>query len=333
MNNGAASFMLASLISIASAAAAQAPIIDMHLHAQSADAQGPPGQTICAPYVEWPARDPGESIGRYLEAFSGRPDCPRRFTASKSDSEIRNNTLAELERHNIFAVTSADPAIVQLWRKQAPDRIIPAFSGPLPDLAELRQLHAAGQLEVLGELGMQNRPSGVNDPALEPYFALAEELDLPVALHFGPVAPGMAYFGAPNFRAALNDPLALEEVLLRHPKLRVYVMHAAYPMADAMIALMYAHPQVYVDLGAIDFVLPRAEFHRYLQRLVEAGFARRIMFGSDSMIWPETIAVAIEHIETAEFLSTQQKRDIFYNNAARFLRLDEATIARHHAYQ
>lgn len=97
-----------------------------------------------------------------------------------------------------------------------------------------------------------------------------------------------------------------------------------------MIALMYAHPQVYVDIGAIDFVLPKAEFHRYLRRLVEAGFAQRIMYGSDQMIWPETISVAIEHIETADFLSPAQKRDIFYNNAARFLRIDDATIARHH---
>lgn len=302
----------------------------MHLHAQSADAQGPPGQTICAPYSEWPARDPGEPIDRYLEEFSGKPDCPRQFTAATSDSEIRDQTLAELDRLNIYAVTSANPAIVEVWRKQAPDRIIPAFSGPLPELAELRRLHSTGRLKVLGELGIQSRPMGAKDPALEPYFALAEELDIPVAVHLGPVAPGMAYFGAPNFRAELNDPLDLEQVLLRHPKMRIYVMHAAYPMADAMIALMYAHPQVYVDLGAIAFVLPRAEFHRYLQRLVEAGFGKRVMFGSDSMIWPGTIAVAIEHIEAADFLSPAQKRDIFYNNAARFLRLDEATIARHH---
>jgi uncharacterized protein len=34
-------------------------------------------------------------------------------------------------------------------------------------------------------------------------------------------------------------------------------------------------------------------------------------------------AHTIEAIESAEFLSAEQKRDIFYNNAARFLRLDE----------
>jgi predicted TIM-barrel fold metal-dependent hydrolase len=55
------------------------------------------------------------------------------------------------------------------------------------------------------------------------------------------------------------------------------------------------------------------------------------MWGSDQMVWPETIAVAIETIEKAPFLSEQQKRDIFYNNAARFLRLSAAEMQRHRA--
>ena len=72
------------------------------------------------------------------------------------------------------------------------------------------------------------------------------------------------------------------------------------------------------------------EFHTYLKRLVEAGFGKRIMWGSDAMIWPDVIPVAIEAVESADFLDEDQKRDIFYNNAARFLRLSEEEIARHH---
>ena len=47
------------------------------------------------------------------------------------------------------------------------------------------------------------------------------------------------------------------------------------------------------------------------------------MFGSDQMRWPEAIGWAVEAIEEAPFLSEPQKRDIFYHNAARFLRMDE----------
>jgi len=64
------------------------------------------------------------------------------------------------------------------------------------------------------------------------------------------------------------------------------------------------------------------EFHSYLRRLVEAGFGKRIMFGSDQSQWPDSIAAAIEGIESADFLTEERKRDIFYNNAARFLRLE-----------
>jgi uncharacterized protein len=41
------------------------------------------------------------------------------------------------------------------------------------------------------------------------------------------------------------------------------------------------------------------------------------------MIWPQMIDLAIETIQSADFLTEEQKRDIFYNNTARFLRLDE----------
>ena len=51
----------------------------------------------------------------------------------------------------------------------------------------------------------------------------------------------------------------------------------------------------------------------------EEGYAEG---GTDKMIWPKLMATCIEVIESATYLSTQQKRDILYNNAARFLRLD-----------
>jgi predicted TIM-barrel fold metal-dependent hydrolase len=54
------------------------------------------------------------------------------------------------------------------------------------------------------------------------------------------------------------------------------------------------------------------------------------MFGSDQMVWPGVIERSIAVIEEAPFLTESQKRDIFYNNAARFLRLSVEEIARHH---
>jgi len=57
---------------------------------------------------------------------------------------------------------------------------------------------------------------------------------------------------------------------------------------------------------------------------VDAGFSDRIMFGSDQMQWPQSISTAVETIENADFLTEKQKRDIFYNNALRFFKLDNS---------
>ena len=76
-------------------------------------------------------------------------------------------------------------------------------------------------------------------------------------------------------------------------------------------------------MGAISVFIPKAEFYGYLQRLINAGLENRIMFGSDQMVWPDAIPIAIQTIKEAPFLTPEQKRDILYNNAALFLRLSK----------
>jgi len=98
-------------------------------------------------------------------------------------------------------------------------------------------------------------------------------------------------------------------------------MHAGWPYLDEIVGLLYAHPQVYIDIAVINWVLPRKEFHQYLRRIVEAGYGDRIMYGSDEMQWPQSIQVSVENILSADFLTRKEKEDILYNNAARFLKL------------
>jgi len=97
-------------------------------------------------------------------------------------------------------------------------------------------------------------------------------------------------------------------------------------MLDDMIATLYTHPQLYVDLAAICYMIPQKEFYFYLERLVNASFGKRIMFGSDNMVWPGTIRIGIESINKAPFLTELQKRDILFNNAVRFLRLSDEQV-------
>ena len=95
--------------------------------------------------------------------------------------------------------------------------------------------------------------------------------------------------------------------------------------------MMYTHPSVYADISTILHLTPRPVAYGYLKGLIDNGLGKRLMYGSDQMIWPEVIGETIEAIEDAEFLSEEQKRDILYNNAARFLRLTDEEILAHHS--
>lgn len=57
--------------------------------------------------------------------------------------------------------------------------------------------------------------------------------------------------------------------MLRHKRLRLYVMHAGWPEVESMAALLYAHPNVYVDVAALssERIVPRAGYYRHLGRL------------------------------------------------------------------
>jgi predicted TIM-barrel fold metal-dependent hydrolase len=251
-------------------------------------------------------------------------------STADSDVELRELSLAALQRYNIVKAVASGPAeVVAQWSDAAPGRVLAgAFvdeQNPLPDPATLRADIQAGRIHVLGELGLQYRGMAPNDPRLEPYYALAEELDIPVGIHTGIGPAGTPYLpGSEGFRVTLGNPILVEDVLIRHPRLRLYLMHGGAPFLQETKAILAVYPQVYVDLAAINWVLPREEFHSYLQELMRAGFGKRLLFGSDQMFWPEAIGMAVEGIESAAFLTAQEKRDIFYNNAVRFLRLERS---------
>lgn len=317
----------------ASAQQPREPIIDVHVHALNAGDQGPPPLAMCTPISPMPTWDTAKPVMENFITPFKNPACKDPIWSPTTDTDVMRRTLAVMERHNVYGVVSGRASLVAEWRKAAPQRVIPSLIPDYPFKAgfegELQKSKASGELAVIGELSFEYEGISVADPALEPLWAAAEKQDIPVAIHFGPGPPGVAYMPGMGYRARLSSPLLLEDVLVKHPGLRVNVMHAGFPMLDDTLALLYAHPQVYLDTGVIVYTQPRPAFYRYLQSLVDAGFGERIMFGSDQMVWPETMGRGIRVIEEAPFLTKQQKRDILYNNAARFLKLDAETMARH----
>jgi uncharacterized protein len=318
----------------AQAPAPPPPIIDMHMHAHPVSdfarllgTQGKLPIPHCVPMTDYPIPESGQ---RWMEVFANPGDSCRKTMSGTSDTALMRQMLAIMERRNIFGLVNG--TWLQEWMRASPRRVMPSDDlGNGSRLDSLRPWAREKRLVAIAEVAVQYAGMEPNDSALRPMWALAEELDIPVGIHIGTGPVGAPYIPPfKNYRARLHSPLLLEEVLNRHPKLRVWIMHAGWPMLDDLLAMLWTYPNLYVDVGVLDWALPRKEFHRYLQRIVEAGFGKRVMFGSDQMIWPETIEIAIEGIESAVFLTPAQKRDIFYNNAARFLRLTPAQVASHH---
>jgi predicted TIM-barrel fold metal-dependent hydrolase len=294
--------------------AARRPIIDMHMHAFT--------------FETW--------------SNGNRPPNPRtgKPPDAKTSTDILRLTLEAMDRYNIkIGVLSGRLETVYAWKAKAPDRFLAfaLFSGrpasdpqaldPSPSLDSLRREYATGRLQGLGEITSAYEGVDFDGPELAPYFALAAELNMPVGVHTGLTFPGAVFTCCPQFRIERGNPVHLDEVLARNPSLRLYLMHMGDVWQESTLAILHMYPQVCIDVAAMDWgAIPREQFHANLQGLIRAGFGKRIMFGSDQMVWPELIGQAIEGIESAPFLSEEEKHDIFYNNAARVLGLPELPV-------
>lgn len=191
-----------------------------------------------------------------------------------------------MEAHNIvLGMISARGNKDSLrWAQAAPDRFRVGYSVDCPsdiDIGELKRLLDSGDVQFVGEVGSQYCGFPVDDPSLAEQFDFAAEHDLIVQLHsHGSFNPRSAELYGNVARLEHGRPTHIEELVIRHPGLRVYFEDAGFPFLDDAVALMRQHPEVYADLANITWMI---------------------------------------------------SRDVFHNNAARFLRLSDEEIARHHA--
>ncbi len=326
--------LVAALIAASpgSAAERRGPVIDMHVHMMSRSLPAPLPACVGKRPLNYPAVDPAQPVDP-----AQLVRCERPIESATNPVEHRQRTIAALRANDVRrAVVIGEPSAAAEWRRQMGEPLLAAFAGGSSDaagLAELRRRVTAGEVAVFAEFGPQYDGRRADDPRYAAFWALAEELDVPVGIHLGEGNPGQYDEEADPYRARLTSPFQLEEVLQRHPRLRLWVMHAASPLTEEMLAMLFEYPQLHIDIAANVWNMPRAQFYDQLKRFVDAGFSRRILFGSDQTVFPQAIGLAIETIEEAPFLTAQQKRDILYHNAARFLRLSKQQVAADHAPQ
>lgn len=293
----------------------RAPVIDVHLHI-----------------------GPGVEGSRYYTPREG-----------ETLDEAKLRTLREdMDAHNVvLGIAGGPPASVKRYREAMPGRLIggvmfpctdgkdnnliPCFDdgGDWPDIEDLERWVQEGRIGALGEL--LNVYAGISptDPRMMPYYALAEDHDLIVLAHAdsGPPPRARVEGCCPNFDGRFGDPALFEPVLERHPDLRIILYHVFRPeFVESTIELLHTYPNVMVDVSPMAAPMPEPWVPQALERLVDAGHGDRILFGSDYL---GTIGESLAMLESTA-LSEEQKRAILYDNAARFLRLDEDQIARHH---
>ncbi len=284
------------------------PIIDVHLHAHTRES------------LEQPAPNPatGQMSPRTAEEH---------MTRSLEIMRERNVVLG--------IVSGSSVAAVEPWDAAAPDRILKAIGVDDPTTfmkpEDLDRLFQEKRLDAFGEIAAQYAGYSPSDPAFDPYWMIAEKHRVPVGIHTGGGPPRTPYTCCPKFRLQLGDPLLLEDLLVKYPKLKVYVMHAGGFFPQNALMLMTMYPHIYVDIGALSWTPIAGDMlEPFLKEAKRRRMLDRVMFGSDQMRWPEAIALAIDRVNRLDFLTVEEKQDIFYDNAAKFLGLTAEDIARHH---
>ena len=255
-----------------------------------------------------------------LDMFPVQYDKKIGYERPESAEALRSQSIKQLERFSIVkAVVSGKPELVKNYKKAAPNRIVKSLWIPIGltgdslrrYLDSLPQWYRQGKFEIIGEVLTQYKGIAPNDPILDPLWSFATQEGVPVGIHINDLPST-----CPDSLMEKCTPRALKEVLNAHPGLKVYVMHGGFPHLEDMMAILNNYPNVYVDATFYD---PKSEkYLSYLKKLIDAGHGDRIMFGTDQMLWPELISLFVRAIETADFLSEEQKKDIFYDNAARF---------------
>lgn len=269
------------------------------------------------------------------------------------DAAARKALLTEMDADGIVlsVLHINEPGDVAGWLRAAPGRFVggPAMPCPQtpakqpfyrcfaetkgwPDLAWLEREMAAGRIGLLGEMLFVYAGVHPDDRKMATYWALAAKYDVPVAVHINRGPSAASGLRGPAFDGEMGNPALLRPVLARHPRLRILLQHVGtggpdlLPFNTEIESLLKDYSTVSFDMSIFNSVATTEAHDAELKRLIDAGFGDRIMFGSDT----RPAGPILRRFEKIDWLTAPQRRAILYDNAARFLRLDAQTIARHH---
>src|SRR3989337_624585 len=160
------------------------------------------------------------------ESYFIAPDMYGTVSPENADAHLKQ-TYELMKKYNIVkGVICGSSGAVENWVSEDPDkrfiRGLLVFSPEELDTVTFLKMIKEGKLEIFGEIGAVYKGYTLNDPGFEPYLRICEQYDIPVAIHTGGGPPEISYVDRfKNYRLAFGDPLLIEDVLVKFPKLRL----------------------------------------------------------------------------------------------------------------
>jgi len=246
------------------------------------------------------------------------------FASSETALKTMEETIQQMNKNNIqYAVVCGSLESLEKYTK-ADKRFIPGYQDYEDKLIPIHQFEAlikSGKIKVFGEVMAVYKGLTLADSSYQPYLAICEKYGIPVAYHSGGSFPDAQNLGWPKYRIKFGDPLLIEDVLVKYPKLKLYLMHAGENFYENTLRMMDGYPNLYADLGDELWLHPLTKDYatKFLRSAKAYGLLDRVLFGSDQMVWPEAITSSINFLKSMDFLTEAEKEMILYKNAKKFL--------------
>jgi predicted TIM-barrel fold metal-dependent hydrolase len=236
--------------------------IDVHVHAQAADAtQGDVGTAAVRYFGANAVPTALDELAAYYRA--------RKMACVVFSVDERLSGRAVVPNADVLAAAAAHPDVLVPFVSVDPTRGREAVE-------EASRLIAAG-----GVRGFKLHPPlqqfAPNDRSVYPFYEVLEAARLPVIFHTGHSGIGTGARGGGGVRLKYGAPMLIDDVAVDFPDLPIVLAHPSFPWQDEAISVCLHKPQVYIDLSGWS---PKY-FSPTLVQYANTLLREKVLFGSD----------------------------------------------------
>ena len=200
----------------------------------------------------------------------------------------------------------------------ANDDILIPFASIDPWKGKIAAREARRLIRDFGVCGFKFHPTfqgfWPNDRMAYPFYEVLEEDGVIALFHTGQTGVGSGMRGGMGMRLKYSHPMAIDDVAVDFPDLRIIMAHPSFPWQEEALAVAQHKPNVYIDLSGWS---PKY-FPEILVRYANTLLKTKMLFGSD---WPAiTPDRWLADFDTAAFRD-EVRPLILKDNARRLLNL------------